>query len=90
MNRRELCKATAEAIDMTPAQVEAVLAGLQEQITASLVAGDPITLSGFAKFAKVSRAERQGRNPQTGEAITIKASMKVRITPLKGLKDAVL
>ena len=47
-------------------------------------------ISGFAKFARVDRAARMGRNPQTGEAIRIKASRKARVTPLKAFKDAVL
>ena len=49
-----------------------------------------MAITGFAKFAKVERAARMGRNPATGEAIKIKASKKARITPLKGFKDAVM
>jgi DNA-binding protein HU-beta len=49
-----------------------------------------VAISGFAKFARVERAARMGRNPQTGEAIRIKASRRVRVTPLKAFKDAVL
>ena len=47
-------------------------------------------ISGFLKFARVDRPARMGRNPATGEAIKIKASRRVRVTPLKGFKDAVL
>jgi len=49
-----------------------------------------VAISGFAKFARVERAARMGRNPQTGEAIRIKASRRVRVTPLKAFKDAVI
>src|SRR5206468_233669 len=49
-----------------------------------------VLISGFAKFARVDRPARMGRNPQTGEAIRIKASRKARVTPLKMFKDAVL
>ena len=49
-----------------------------------------MAITGFAKFAKVERPARMGRNPATGEAIQIKASKKARITPLKGFKDAVM
>jgi DNA-binding protein HU-beta len=52
--------------------------------------GDPVVLTGFAKFAKIQTKARMGRNPATGEAIRIKASKKARITPLKGFKDVVL
>ena len=49
-----------------------------------------MAIPGFAKFVKVDRAARMGRNPATGEAIRIKASKKARITPVKAFKDAVL
>jgi len=59
-------------------------------VTAVVAKGEPVAITGFAKFAKVERAARMGRNPATGEAIKIKASKKARITPLKGFKDAVM
>ncbi|MGA1821100.1 MAG: HU family DNA-binding protein, partial [Thermoplasmatota archaeon] len=46
-----------------------------------------LAITGFAKFARVDRPARMGRNPQTGEAIKIKASRRVRITALKAFKD---
>jgi DNA-binding protein HU-beta len=52
--------------------------------------GEPVAITGFAKFVKVNRAARMGRNPATGEAIRIKASKKARITPVKAFKDAVM
>jgi len=52
--------------------------------------GEPVAISGFAKFVKVDRPARMGRNPATGEQIMIKASKKARITPVKAFKDAVL
>jgi DNA-binding protein HU-beta len=52
--------------------------------------GEPVSIPGFAKFVKVDRAARMGRNPATGETIRIKASKKARITPVKAFKDAVL
>ena len=59
-------------------------------VTAAVAKGEPVSISGFAKFAKVERAARMGRNPATGEQIRIKASKRARITALKGFKDAVL
>jgi DNA-binding protein HU-beta len=47
-------------------------------------------MTGFAKFVKVERAARMGRNPATGEQIRIKASKRARIAPAKTFKDAVL
>jgi DNA-binding protein HU-beta len=49
-----------------------------------------VSISGFAKFVKVDRPARMGRNPQTQQPVRIKASKKARITPLKGFKDAVV
>jgi len=48
-----------------------------------------VTLVGFGTFTKVRRKARQGRNPQTGEAIKIKASNSVRFKPGKTLKDSI-
>jgi len=59
-------------------------------VSASVAKGDPVVITGFAKFAKIQTKARMGRNPATGEAIKIKASKKARITPLKGFKDIVL
>ena len=59
-------------------------------MTAVVAKGEPVAISGFAKFVKVDRPSRMGRNPATGEAIRIKASKKARITPVKAFKDAVL
>ena len=57
---------------------------------ATVAKGDPVVITGFAKFAKIQTKARMGRNPATGEPIKIKASKKARITPLKGFKDIVL
>jgi len=66
-----------------------LVAALAER-TDTVASGEVVTISGFAKFARVDRAARMGRNPQTGEAIRIKASRRARVTPLKAFKDAVL
>jgi DNA-binding protein HU-beta len=90
MNRRELVKAIAAHTDTDAKTVDAVLKGFTDVTTAVVSKGEPVAISGFAKFSKVERAARMGRNPATGEAIKIKASKKARITPLKGFKDAVM
>ncbi|MGH9139495.1 MAG: HU family DNA-binding protein [Acidimicrobiales bacterium] len=90
MNRRELVVATAAQTGVDAKTVDTVLRGFTDVTTAVVAKGDPVTISGFAKFVKVSRPARMGRNPATGEAIRIKASKKARITPLKGFKDSVL
>jgi DNA-binding protein HU-beta len=75
---------------MPPKHVDATLKGVVDVVTAVVSQGEQVNISGFAKFAKVERPARMGRNPATGEAIKIKASKKARITALKAFKDAVM
>jgi DNA-binding protein HU-beta len=90
MNKRELARAVAVHADVELKTVVAVLDGFTDVVTAVVSKGEPISIPGFAKFVKVNRAARMGRNPATGETIRIKASKKARITPVKAFKDAVL
>jgi DNA-binding protein HU-beta len=71
-------------------EVDTVLKGFTDVVTAVVSKGEPVSISGFAKFVKVDRPARMGRNPQTQQPVRIKASKKARITPLKGFKDAVV
>jgi DNA-binding protein HU-beta len=90
MNKRELAKAVAVQSDVELKTVATVLDGFTDVVTAVVSKGEPVAIPGFAKFVKVDRAARMGRNPATGESIRIKASKKARITPVKAFKDAVL
>jgi DNA-binding protein HU-beta len=90
MNRRELVAAVAAQTGLDKKQVDATIAGFTDVVTAVVSKGEPVAISGFAKFSKQERPARMGRNPATGEAIKIKASKKAKITPLKGFKDAVM
>ena len=90
MNRSQLVKAVAVHTGQDAKTVDATLKGLTEVITGVTAKGEPITISGFAKFARVERAARMGRNPATGAPVKIKASKRARITALKGFKDSVL
>src|SRR3990170_4877058 len=90
MNRRDLVKAIAAQTEVDAKTVDAVLKGFTDVTTHVVSKGEPVAISGFAKFSKVERAARMGRNPATGEAIRIKASKKARITPLKAFKDSVM
>ena len=90
MNRRELIAAVAAHTGTETKVVDGVLRGFTDVVSATVAKGDPVVLTGFAKFAKIQTKARMGRNPATGEAIKIKASKKARITPLKGFKDVVL
>lgn len=90
MNRRDLVAALAERTDTDKRTADANLQAFIDTITDTVASGEVVVISGFAKFARVDRAARMGRNPQTGEAIRIKASRRARVTPLKAFKDAVL
>ena len=90
MNRKELVNAAAAHTGLEPRDVDKALRGLTEVIEAVAAKGEQITISGFAKFARVDRPARMARNPATGEPVKVKASKKAKITPLKGFKDAVM
>ena len=76
MNRRELITAIAAHSEAEPKTVDAVLRGFTDVVCATVAKGDPVVLSGFAKFAKIQTKARMGRNPATGAAIKIKAAKK--------------
>jgi DNA-binding protein HU-beta len=90
MNRRELVAELAERTDTDKRTTDAALQAFIDVVTETVAKGEPVAISGFCKFARVDRAARMGRNPQTGEPIQIKASRRARITPLKAFKDAVI
>ena len=90
MNRKELVGAVATHTGMEVREVDKALKGMTEVIEAVAAKGEQVTISGFAKFARVDRPARMARNPATGAPVKVKASKKAKITPLKGFKDAVM
>jgi DNA-binding protein HU-beta len=90
VNRKELIAEMAERAELEKKKAEEVLQHFVEIVTQQVAKGEKVAIPGFAKFARVDRKARMGRNPATGETIKIKASRKARITPLKALKDAAL
>jgi DNA-binding protein HU-beta len=90
VNRRDLVNAVANHTGRERKDVEDVLKGFTDVVTAVVSKGEAVAISGFAKFVKVDRPARMGRNPQTGEPVRIKASKKARITALKAFKDSVM
>ncbi len=89
MNKAELIDLIAKKTGGTRSAAQASLDATLEVITESLAAGDPVTLTGFGTFDVTDRPERMGRNPQTGEALRIRASRAPRFKPGKALKDAI-
>jgi len=78
-----------EHANLTKADANRALDGLLKTIETTLASGDSLALLGFGSFEVKARAERKGRNPQTGEEITIAAAKIPSFKPGKGLKDAV-
>ena len=89
MTKVELIAAVAEKANLTKKDAEAAVNGALDVITESLKGGDKVTLVGFGTFEVRERPERKGRNPQTGEEITIEASKLPAFKAGKALKDAV-
>ena len=89
MNKSELIDAIAEKADISKAAAGRALDATLEAITGALKKGDQVTLIGFGTFLVRERASRVGRNPRTGEAMTIAAAKTPAFKAGKALKDAV-
>lgn len=89
MNKTELVSVIAEKTGLTKDASKGALDAFIEAVTATLAEGEQVALPGFGTFKVSERAERQGRNPQTGETIQIAASKSARFTAGKALKEAV-
>ena len=89
MNIGEFVKgvAAATSTSTSEAHAKAAITAVFDQVASAVAKGEEISIPGFGKFSVKDRPERQGRNPSTGEAMTIAASKKVSFTPAKGLKD---
>ena len=89
MNKTDLVNVVAQETELTKKDVEAVVSATLDAITAALKAGDKVQLIGFGNFEVKEVAEREGRNPRTGETIKIEAAKKPSFSASKALKDAV-
>ena len=89
MNKSDLIAAIAQHANLTKADSGRALDSLIKTIETTLKAGDSVALVGFGTFEVKERAERSGRNPQTGAAITIAAAKIPGFKAGKNLKDAV-
>lgn len=89
VNKSDMIDLIADKSDISKAAASRALDVLLEGITAALKNGEQVALVGFGTFAVKDRAERQGRNPQTGATMLIKASRIPGFKPGKALKDAV-
>ena len=89
MNKTELIAIAAENAGLTKKDTERVINAAIDAITASLVKGDKVQISGFGTFETKSREARVGRNPHTKEAIDIPATRVPSFKASQALKDTV-
>ena len=89
MNKTELIAAVSESAGLTKKDTERVINAAIDAITASLVKGEKVQISGFGTFEIKDREARVGRNPHTKEAIEIPATRTPVFKPSKALKDTV-
>ena len=89
MNKTELIAAVAEKTDLSKKDADAAVSAVLGAITDALKAGDKIQLVGFGTFEVRNRAAKQGRNPRTGETMTVPASKVPAFKAGKALKVAV-
>jgi len=88
MNKGDLVNEVAKVV-ITKKEAQAAVDCVFSTITKALKKKDTVALAGFGTFKVAQRKARKGRNPQTGEEITIKAKKGPRFVAGKALKDAV-
>ena len=89
MNKVELSAAIASETGLSKKDSEAVVKAFVDVVTEELKKGGKVQLVGFGTFEVSERAAREGRNPQTGKTMKIKASKTPKFKAGKALKDAV-
>ena len=89
MTKAELVDYVAEKADLTKADAARALEAVMEGVTAGLKESGKVTLVGFGTFTAKEREAREGRNPQTGETMTIAACKAPKFKAGKALKDAI-
>ena len=89
MNKGELVDVIAQKASVTKKDAESILDATLETIVESVADGEKISLVGFGSFEKRHRKARDGRNPQTGEALKIPATDVPGFSAGKGFKERV-
>ena len=89
MNKGELVELMTTKADTTQKVATALLNALIDSITQTVASGEKVTLVGFGSFEPRERKAREGRNPKTGETITIPATVVPVFSPGKDFKEAV-
>ena len=89
VNKNDLVAHVADAADLSKADATKAVDAIFDGITAALKSGDEVRLVGFGTFLVSAREASEGRNPRTGDKISIPASKQPKFKAGKGLKDAV-
>ena len=89
MNKSELISAVAERSEVSKKDTEAVINALTSTIVEAVAKDEDVQIIGFGTFTIAERAEREGRNPATGEVMKIAASKSPKFKAGKAFKDAV-
>ena len=89
MNKTELIAAVAERTELSKKDAEKAVKAFTDVGAEELVKGEKVQIVGFGTFGVSERAAREGRNPATGEAMTIKASKAPKFKAGKALKDLI-
>jgi len=89
MNKTELVEAVAKDSGLSNGDARKAVEAFLGTVEKTLKKGDEVAITGFGKFSVVKRGARTGRNPQTGEAVKIKASKAPKFTAGAGLKAVV-
>ena len=89
MSKTALVEKIADQANLTKIDADRALKAFIAVVSESLKSGEDVSLVGFGTFSVVDRAERQGRNPKTGEVISISAKKVVKFKPGKALKDEI-
>ena len=89
MNKSELSSRVAADASLSKAAADTVIDAVFSTISDALANGETVAIAGFGTFSTRARAARQGRNPQTGEPLTIAASKAPVFKAGKALRDAV-
>jgi DNA-binding protein HU-beta len=88
MNKNDLTQQVSDRAGIGKNEAAKAVDAVFDVISEALKSGDEVRLTGFGVFAVAARAGGKGRNPQTGEEITIKPSKQPRFRPGKQLKDS--
>ena len=89
MNRTEVVERVMAQTGVTRSQANLALSAVVDTVVDAVAKGDSVQLVGFGTFKASHRAERQGRNPKTGEPMVIAASTQPKFTPGSAFKEAV-